>query len=173
MNKLIENLKNLYKNVNFQQVFILLIVAFMLSIILISILSPTTLQQVVTPSRVVVQQRPEVTTNPFENRIDPNQIVSGRDNTYFFKNGQIILEDGIATYYYQVEPSPEDIENIRLTLNATSVNLIDEGYKSTNRENPLEPPLTTPFPVFNDPSFQADQSPEGIGEGAVIDEGDE
>lgn len=171
MNKYIQKIKNLAKNISFEQAFIILISTLILSVLLFSIISPTTLQQVISPRTGNNINSPKQSDNPFESKVNPEEIVRLRVDTYLYQNGQVVVDNGIATYYFQKTPTDFEIQKIKDTLSLDNLTLVDETYKAVERLEPINPPEDEP--TFHNPIFNFEQSDEGIGPDAIIDVGDE
>jgi hypothetical protein len=172
MKAIIEKIKNFSKNLTFEKSFGILVAIFLLSILLIAVTSPSTLNDIVTPSQNGVPRAP-LNSDPYANSVDPNQLTRGRGDAYYYQYGQIVIEEkDTATYYYQRKPTDSELDMIKRQLGVEFINLVDETYKAVERTEPgplLEPPTSEEEVILNLPRVGVEQSDEGIGPDAVVD----
>lgn len=149
-----------FKNANFEQSLIVLIGVFLLGVIFVSLTtSGTGPSQTINPG----------SGNVSEPEFDPNQIMKSQKNLFSYKHGTIEVDGTIGTYFFQEEPTEEQIALIKSTLGLVSLELVDETYKTINRTNPIEP-VFPDEPVLDLPRTSQPELPEdGIGEDAIVD----
>lgn len=163
MKKRLDKFVQKFKDANFEQAFIVLIGLFLVGVIFVTL---TTSNDLPTNTGGQTGTDNSIIDNSV---IDPNVITKGSNYIYYYKHGSILITGKTGIYYFQEEPTSQELDTIKDTMGLTSLELVDETYKAIQRSAPIEPVFPEEI-ILDEPRTTGKQIiPEGMDGTGIVD----